>query len=72
MSMAKPDDRSDNVAKLKQMIENTQQNISQTKDYLKAHGDEISNKERSDLQNKNARRENSMDAFSSEIDDELQ
>ncbi|WP_220186154.1 small acid-soluble spore protein Tlp [Brevibacillus halotolerans] len=70
--MAKPDDRSDNVAKLKQMIENTQQNISQTKDYLKAHEDEISNKERSDLQNKNARRENSMDAFSSEIDDELQ
>nr|WP_176489434.1 small acid-soluble spore protein Tlp [Brevibacillus laterosporus] len=72
MSMAKPDDRSDNVAKLKQMIENTQQNISQTKDYLKAHEDEISNKERSDLQNKNARRENSMDAFSSEIEDELQ
>ncbi|PCN44642.1 small acid-soluble spore protein Tlp [Brevibacillus laterosporus] len=70
--MAKPDDRSDNVAKLKQMIENTQQNISQTKDYLKAHEDEISNKERSDLQNKNARRENSMDAFSSEIEDELQ
>nr|WP_173645607.1 small acid-soluble spore protein Tlp [Brevibacillus laterosporus] len=72
MSMAKPDDRSDNVAKLKQMIENTQQNISQTKDYLKAHEDEISNKERSDLQNKNARRENSIDAFSSEIEDELQ
>ncbi|MDF9411465.1 small acid-soluble spore protein Tlp [Brevibacillus laterosporus] len=70
--MAKPEDRSDNVAKLKQMIENTQQNISQTKDYLKAHEDEISNKERSDLQNKNARRENSMDAFSSEIEDELQ
>nr|WP_174250706.1 MULTISPECIES: small acid-soluble spore protein Tlp [Brevibacillus] len=72
MSMAKPDDRSDNVAKLKQMIENTQQNISQTKDYLKAHEDEISNKERSDLQNKNARRENSIDSFSSEIEDELQ
>ncbi|AYK08511.1 small acid-soluble spore protein Tlp [Brevibacillus sp. 7WMA2] len=70
--MAKPDDRSDNVAKLKQMIENTQQNISQTKDYLKAHEDEISNKERSDLQNKNARRENSIDSFSSEIEDELQ
>ncbi|WP_396126412.1 small acid-soluble spore protein Tlp [Brevibacillus laterosporus] len=70
--MAKPDDRSDNVAKLKQMIENTQQNISQTKDYLKAHKDEISNKERSDLQNKNARRENSIDSFSSEIEDELQ
>ncbi|MGG3128082.1 small acid-soluble spore protein Tlp [Brevibacillus laterosporus] len=72
MSMAKPDDRSDNVAKLKQMIANTQQNISQTKDYLKAHEDEISNKERSDLQNKNARRENSIDSFSSEIEDELQ
>ncbi|AIG27093.1 small acid-soluble spore protein Tlp [Brevibacillus laterosporus] len=70
--MAKPDDRSDNVAKLKQMIANTQQNISQTKDYLKAHEDEISNKERSDLQNKNARRENSIDSFSSEIEDELQ
>ena len=70
--MAKPDDRSDNVAKLKQMIANTQQNISQTKDYLKAHEDEISNKARSDLQNKNARRENSIDSFSSEIEDELQ
>ncbi|MED2002645.1 small acid-soluble spore protein Tlp [Brevibacillus laterosporus] len=72
MHMAKPDDRSDNVAKLKQMIENTQQNISETKDYLQAHGDEISNKERSDLENKNARRENSLDSFSSEVEDELQ
>ncbi|MBG9774751.1 small acid-soluble spore protein Tlp [Brevibacillus laterosporus] len=70
--MAKPDDRSDNVAKLKQMIENTQQNISETKDYLQEHGNEISNKERSDLENKNARRENSLDSFSSEVEDELQ
>ncbi|AYB37781.1 small acid-soluble spore protein Tlp [Brevibacillus laterosporus] len=70
--MAKQDDRSDNVAKLKQMIENTQQNISETKDYLQEHGNEISNKERSDLENKNARRENSLDSFSSEVEDELQ
>ncbi|MBG9804710.1 MULTISPECIES: small acid-soluble spore protein Tlp [Brevibacillus] len=70
--MAKPDDRSDNVAKLKQMIENTQQNISETKDYLQEHGNEISNKERSDLENKNSRRENSLDSFSSEVEDELQ
>ncbi|MBG9789451.1 small acid-soluble spore protein Tlp [Brevibacillus laterosporus] len=70
--MAKPDDRSDNVTKLKQMIENTQQNISETKDYLQEHGNEISNKERSDLENKNSRRENSLDSFSSEVEDELQ
>ncbi|QOT00093.1 small acid-soluble spore protein Tlp [Brevibacterium sp. JNUCC-42] len=70
--MAKPDDRSDNVAKLKQMIENTQQNISETKDYLQSHENEISNNERTNLENKNGRREESLDAFSSEIEDELQ
>lgn len=70
--MAKPDDRSDNVAKLKQMIENTKQNISETKDYLQSHENEISSNERTNLENKNARREESLDAFSSEVEDELQ
>ncbi|UOF89255.1 small acid-soluble spore protein Tlp [Fodinisporobacter ferrooxydans] len=70
--MAKPDDRSDNVEKLQQMIDNTMENMRDTRDYLKAHKSEIRADERTDLIEKNERREESIEGFRSEIQDEVQ
>jgi small acid-soluble spore protein (thioredoxin-like protein) len=68
--MAKPDDRSDNVEKLQQMIQSTEANIRESRDYLKAHAEETSPKERANIEAKNQRREESIDGFRSEITDE--
>lgn len=68
--MAKPDDRSDNVEKLQTMIQTTMENMRDTRDYLKAHCDEISNDERATLEAKNQRREEAIQGFRSEIKDE--
>ncbi len=68
--MAKPDDRSDNVEKLQNMIDNTMENIRESRDYLKAHGDEMEPREKSNLEAKNQRREESIEGFRSEIQDE--
>ena len=68
--MAKPDDRSDNVGKLQNMIHDTEENFREAKDYYKAHAREISNKEKEQIKEKNDRREDSISAFRSEIKDE--
>jgi small acid-soluble spore protein (thioredoxin-like protein) len=68
--MAKPDNRADNVEKLQNMIENTMENIRESRDYVKAHADEISPEERANIEEKNERREESIDSFRSEIKDE--
>ncbi|WP_340701309.1 small acid-soluble spore protein Tlp [Brevibacillus borstelensis] len=68
--MAKPDNRSDNVEKLQEMIQNSMENMRETRDYLNAHGDEISAEEKANLQQKNERREESIEGFRSEIKDE--
>jgi len=68
--MAKPDDRSDNVEKLQQHVQNTVQNLNETEDYLNEFSDELSSKERHNLEEKNERRKNSIDSFRSEIQDE--
>lgn len=68
--MPKPDDRSDNVEKLQDMLQDTEQNIRESQDYLRAHGDEISVKEKQDIEEKNQRREESIDGFRAEIQDE--
>ena len=68
--MEKPDNRSDNVDKLQEMIANTQENIRESRDFLKAHGDEMRDEDRTALEAKNARREESIDGFRSEIKDE--
>ncbi|MED1724482.1 small acid-soluble spore protein Tlp [Brevibacillus parabrevis] len=70
MVMAKPDDRSDNAAKLQEMARNTEENISEANDYLAAHAGEISAKERADIEAKNERRAESAEGFRSEIEDE--
>lgn len=69
--MAKPDNRSDNVDKLQNMIENSMENIRETRDYLKAHAGEITAEEKASLEQKNERREESIEGFRSEIKDEI-
>lgn len=68
--MAKPDDRSDNVSKLQEMVQDTVQNLHEAEDYLTEHADEITSEERSSIEEKNARRQDSISSFRSEIRDE--
>ncbi|MGO0061455.1 small acid-soluble spore protein Tlp [Brevibacillus fluminis] len=68
--MAKPDDRSDNAAKLTEMKHNAEENIRETKAYLNEFADEISAEEKANLEAKNARREESIQGFTEEIKDE--
>ncbi|MGD8188967.1 small acid-soluble spore protein Tlp [Brevibacillus ginsengisoli] len=68
--MAKPDDRSDNVEKLQEMIDNTMGNIRESRDYLKAHGSEMNAAEKENLEAKNSRREESIEGYRAEIKDE--
>ncbi|WP_339060389.1 small acid-soluble spore protein Tlp [Tepidibacillus marianensis] len=71
MNKPKPDDRSDNAEKLQHMIQNTQENFREAKDYLKANGSEMSIKDKEEVQAKNKRRLESMDGFRAEIQDEV-
>jgi small acid-soluble spore protein (thioredoxin-like protein) len=68
--MAKPDDRSDNVEKLQEAVQNTQRNLHEAEDYLDEHAEEISSEERQQIEAKNERREESIEGFREEIKDE--
>lgn len=68
--VAKPDDRSDNVEKLQNMVADTMENLREARDFLKAHGDEMHEKDKAALEAKNQRREESIEGFRSEIEDE--
>jgi small acid-soluble spore protein (thioredoxin-like protein) len=68
--MAKPDDRSDNVEKLQNMIENTMENIRESRDYMKAHKQEMTAEQYAQMQEKNERREQSIENYRAEIKDE--
>lgn len=68
--MAKPDDRSDNVEKLQDMIQDTMENIRESQDYVQANGSEMNPEEKSDIEAKNQRRAESIEGFRSEIQDE--
>jgi len=63
---SKPDDRSDNVEKLQDMMKNTKENMEAAEEMM-AYVDE---NERKALKQKNARREESMSGFREEILDE--
>ncbi|WP_281217318.1 small acid-soluble spore protein Tlp [Lysinibacillus capsici] len=62
----KPDDRSDNVEKLQDMMKNTKENMEAAEEMM-AYVDE---NERKALKQKNARREESISGFREEILDE--
>ncbi|PGC33593.1 small acid-soluble spore protein Tlp [Bacillus pseudomycoides] len=63
---ANPDDRSDNVEKLQEMVQNTIDNFNEAKETV-----EVSNeKDRAAIEAKNQRRLESIDSLKSEIKDE--
>ncbi|NOU96953.1 small acid-soluble spore protein Tlp [Paenibacillus sp. LMG 31456] len=68
--MAKPDNREDNVEHLQNSINNTIKNQEEAEAYLAEHADEISPSEKQTIQEKNQRREQSLQGFRSEIQDE--
>jgi small acid-soluble spore protein (thioredoxin-like protein) len=61
-----PDDRSDNVEKLQEMIVNTEDNIQEAEDTMQ----NVNGDERAQIEAKNERRRESIDAMRSEIKDE--
>ncbi|XYY60568.1 small acid-soluble spore protein Tlp [Bacillus velezensis] len=61
-----PDDRSDNVEKPQDMVQNTIENIEEAKESMEFATDE----EKQRIQEKNARRNESIESFRSEIQDE--
>ena len=67
--MAKPDDRSDNVEKLKQMKENTAHNIEAAEESIA--DTDMSEEQKQAVKEKNKRREHSMQAFDAEMADEM-
>jgi len=68
--MAKPDNRADNVEHLQQSIQNTEQNLQEAEQYLNEFSSEISSEERSQIEAKNNRREQSIQGFREEAQDE--
>lgn len=69
--MANPDNRADNVEHLQNHIENTQENLQEAKQYLAEHAEEISAVEKRNIIEKNENREDSIQAFKSEKQDEM-
>ncbi|WML52964.1 small acid-soluble spore protein Tlp [Neobacillus sp. PS3-12] len=63
----KPDDRSDNVEKLQEMICNTIENMEEAEESLSFTDSE---EQRQMIQAKNERRRESIDAFRAEVKDE--
>ncbi|WP_154649423.1 small acid-soluble spore protein Tlp [Calidifontibacillus oryziterrae] len=66
MNQPKPDDRSDNVEKLQDMVQNTLENIEEAEATMKFASPE----ERARIQEKNKRREESIQGMREEIRDE--
>jgi small acid-soluble spore protein (thioredoxin-like protein) len=68
--MAKPDDRSDNVAKLKDAVQNTIDNLEESENYLDEHSEELNPQELQTLTEKNEGRQNAITSMQGEIEDE--
>lgn len=66
--MAKPDDRSDNVEKLQEMVQDTIQNLEEAHETLQ--NESLSEEQRQAIIAKNHRREESIRSFRNEIKDE--
>ena len=70
--MAKPDDRTDNVRRLQESIQNTIENSREAENYLNEFGDEISGEQKATIKEKNERRKDSIQGFKAEIIDETE
>ncbi|MBR2518100.1 small acid-soluble spore protein Tlp [Geobacillus sp.] len=66
MPRPKPDDRSDNVEKLQEMVQNTIENIEKAEKTMQF----ASSEEREKIREKNRRREEAIAAMRAEIKDE--
>lgn len=71
MPKPKPDNRSDNPEKLKEMIDNTLENLHDAEDYLKAHEEQMSEETKQQIREKNKRREQAIEGFREELKDEV-
>ncbi|QHS22357.1 small acid-soluble spore protein Tlp [Virgibacillus sp. MSP4-1] len=63
----KPDDRSDNVEKLQEMVQNTIENMEEAEETAQY----ASGNDRADIEAKNERRRDSIEAMRNEIKDEV-
>jgi small acid-soluble spore protein (thioredoxin-like protein) len=70
--MAKPDDRSDNVEKLQEMVQNTIENLEESEDYLAEYADEITPQEKQSIIRNNENRRRSIPGMRDEIKDEAE
>nr|WP_041275939.1 small acid-soluble spore protein Tlp [Desulfosporosinus acidiphilus] len=70
--MAKPDNRADNDVHLQEHINHTLAKLHAAEDYLDEHAEELSAKDREDIEAKNERRKESIKAFIAEKKDESQ
>lgn len=68
--MANPDDRSDNVEKLQEALQNTIENLEESEDYLQEFSDELNPQDAQALSDKNENRRNAIEGFRNEIKDE--
>lgn len=68
--MAKPDDRSDNVEKLQEAVQNTIDNLEESEEYLEEHSEELSPDESEALNAKNENRREAISGLRNEIRDE--
>ncbi|SFE81288.1 small acid-soluble spore protein Tlp [Alteribacillus iranensis] len=71
MHKPKPDDRSNNAERIENTIGHTLQNMDEARDFLKAHSEELSEEEKRNIEEKNARRAESIDGMREEIKDEV-
>lgn len=67
--MAKPDNRNNNVERLEQMVNNTIENLEEAHKTLQ--NTDMKKEEREAIEAKNERREESIQNFKAEIDDEM-
>ncbi len=68
--MPKPDDRSDNVERLQEHIEDTYENLDDAEDTLAAHEHEMRSGQAGAIEDKNRRRREAIEGFRDEIEDE--
>jgi len=68
--MAKPDDRSNNPARLQNAIDHTLANMHEAENYLDEHADEISAADKQNIEQKNQKRQQAINGFIEEKKDE--
>lgn len=69
--MTNPDNRSDNVARIADAIQDTMENRRESEDFLAAHGSQMRNADKAALEAKNKRRSRAIEGFREEIRDEV-